>query len=253
MTTATRELASSRAQRTVLRIGTWNAEWARPATARGEAVREALRAPDCDVLCVTEGYAGLLPDEGCRIDAGPDWGYRALPGRRKVLLWSRRPWEEVDRVGAKSLPGGRFVAGATETPLGRVCIVGVCIPWAGAHVATGRKDRKQWQDHREWLAGFETLPFRQGAARTVVLGDFNQRIPRQRVPKSVHETLLQSFGDLAVATVGELEDAPGLAIDHLAHTRDLRVRDRIRIWPRSTTEGLRLSDHFGVWGEFEAG
>lgn len=243
----------SHSERTILRIGTWNAEWARPSTPRGEAVRAALQAPDCDVLCVTEGYAGLLPHEGYLIDAGPDWGYRAPPGRRKVLLWSRRPWREVDRVGCESLPGGRFVAGTTETPLGRVCFLGVCIPWAGAHVATGRKDRKQWQDHREWLAGFEALPFRQGATRTVVLGDFNQRFPRKRVPKLVHEALLQSLGDLVVATAGGLEEAPGLSIDHIAHTRDLRIRGRIGIWSRSTMEGLRLSDHFGVWGEFEPG
>jgi hypothetical protein len=27
-----------------------------------------------------------------------DYGYRAVNGRRKVLLWSRDPWTDVDTV-----------------------------------------------------------------------------------------------------------------------------------------------------------
>ena len=74
----------------MVRIGTWNTEWAVPGSARGNRVSRLLAAPDCDILCVTEGYAEILPGGGHIIDAGPDWGYTAKEGRRKVLLWSRR-------------------------------------------------------------------------------------------------------------------------------------------------------------------
>ena len=33
-----------------------------------------------------------------------------------------------------ALPGGRLVAGVTETPVGEVTVVGVCIPWGGARL-----------------------------------------------------------------------------------------------------------------------
>lgn len=55
-------------------IGTWNTEWAVPGRAKGGRVRTALADPNCDILCVTEGSAGLLPQHGHIIDAGTNWG-----------------------------------------------------------------------------------------------------------------------------------------------------------------------------------
>ena len=46
---------------TALRFGTWNTNWAKPGTERGRCVSKRLDAPGCDLLCVTEGYAGILP------------------------------------------------------------------------------------------------------------------------------------------------------------------------------------------------
>ena len=235
--------------RTALRIGTWNTYWAKPGAERGRRVADALAAPGCDILCVTEGYAGILPVGGHVIDAGPDWGYRTQEGRRKVLLWSKRPWSDVDPAGSDALPGGRFVAGTTETVLGPLSVVGVCIPWRDAHVRTGRKDRGAWQDHESWLTGFAALPYRRAGERTVVLGDFNQPIPRRRQPKRIYAALRDAFAGLAFATAGELAGTPELAIDHIAHTADLVLADDIRIWPKLSA-GTRFSDHIGVRGEF---
>lgn len=232
------------------RIGTWNTEWARRNSARGTRVRDALATSDCDVLCVTEGFAGILPDGGHVIEADPDYGYPIHEGRRKVLLWSRRPWTDVDALGSEELPSGRFVAGVTETPVGPLTVVGVCIPWSGAHVTGGTKDRERWEDHQAWLAGFERLPYRSADSRTVVLGDFNQRIPRKYTPTKAHEALLRAFEGFEIATEGELPGAPGLAIDHLAHTPDL-TRGAIGIWPRRSMDDEPMSDHFGVWCDFK--
>ena len=81
-----------------VRVGTWNVQWAKPGLRKAPLLAEVLAAPDCDILAVTEGDAGILPKGGHVIDAGTDWGYplpKASPGRRKVLLWSRRPWTPV--------------------------------------------------------------------------------------------------------------------------------------------------------------
>ena len=233
-----------------IRVGTWNTEWKKPSSQQGAIISEQLAATNCDILCVTEGYAGILPSGGHVIDAGEDWGYRIVAGRRKVLLWSRRPWTpHTHALGSKELPRGRFVGGKTETTSGkRVTVIGVCIPWRDAHVSTGTKDRKPWQDHEAWLAGFEKLRCRFPESRTVVLGDFNQKNPRTWVPHRVHDRLKLAFEGFKFATKGDL---PGglKAIDHIAHTSDL-TRRNIEIWPKNSEDGTKLSDHFGVWCDF---
>ena len=108
-----------------VRVGTWNTEWAAPKSARANRIRPILDAPECHVLCVTEGYKELLPSGGHVIDGGADWGYPIVPGRREVLLWSERPWRKIEH--GPEIMSGRFVAGVTETPIGELTIAGVCI------------------------------------------------------------------------------------------------------------------------------
>ena len=234
-----------------VRVGTWNTKWAVPNRARGLRVRATLADPVCDVMCVTEGSEGLLP-KGYVIDGGTDWGYPVRPeDRRKVLLWSRSAWtEEEDSLGSPDVPGGRFVKGVTETRIGQLTVVGVCIPWADAHVRTGRKDRRRWEDHEAWLRWFGRLPYLSAGTRTVVLGDFNQRIPRCGTPENIYRLLKSALGELVISTAGELPGDPGLAIDHIAHTGDLTRRGDVETWPKRNADKEFLSDHFGVWADF---
>lgn len=240
----------------MVRIGTWNTQWAKPDTPRGSRVSAALAARECDILCVTEGYAKILPIGGHVIDGGSDWGYPPVKWRRKVLLWSKRPWSrpwsDVDPVESDRIPGGRFVAGTTETRAGPLVVIGVCIPWSGARVKGGDAKKKRWQDHESWLVGFKNRHYRAGTKRTVVLGDFNQRVPRKWQPKSVYDLLQSAFEGYQFATEGELVGAPGLSIDHIVHTPDLVPIGDIGIWQKRNAEGKLLSDHFGVWGDFKA-
>ena len=240
--------------RSTIRVGTWNTRWAKPSSTNGNIISNRLAASGCDVLCVTEGFAGILPDGGHVIDAGEDWGYRIYKGRRKVLLWSKQPWTpHIDAVGSADLPSGRLVAGTTDTLSGtRLTVVGVCIPWSGAHVKGGSKDRRSWQDHEAWLAGFKELRSQIPKSRTIVLGDFNQGIPKKKwVPDRTHEALLRAFEGFQFATQGELLGGRTL-IDHIAHTTDL-TRGCIGIWNKRAADGKCVSDHFGVWCDFSVG
>ena len=75
--------------------------------------------------------------DGHSICAQANWGQpcrKGQEGRRKVLRWSREPWRDADDVGHAALPPGRFVSGITQTDVGEVTIIGVClslIPLAG--------------------------------------------------------------------------------------------------------------------------
>ena len=237
----------------MLRIGTWNTEWTAPKTVRGALVRSMLADPDCDILCVTEGTAGLLPSSGYVIDAGPDWGCPVEKGkehRRKVLLWSKRPWTSVRAPDQRPL-GGRFVSATTQTGAGPLDVIGACIPWSQAMVATCQKDCKPWEEHIHWLEAFAKLPCSEGSRPTVVLGDFNQRVPRRRQKKEAYAALRRTFDGFSITTAGWLSAAKALGIDHIAHTPHLHRMGDIGIWPARSEAGRHLSDHFGVWCDFD--
>ena len=59
-----------------------------------------------EVVCLTETDVGLLSQRGYTICSQPDAGYGIKMSRRKVILWSRAPWDEVDDVGLDSMPPG---------------------------------------------------------------------------------------------------------------------------------------------------
>ena len=224
----------------LLSVATWNLEWAQPGTQRGERIAKVLRGL-ADIVVVTECELGSLP-QGHTVDAGDDWGdVVPRPGRRKVALWSRQGWTNVDRFEELDLPTGRLVAATTGTPLGPVRVIGVCIPWRGAHVSTGRKDRDPWQDHAAFL---ELLPWvlRKVDGPFVVAGDFNQRLPRSRQPVLLADQLQRALQGLAVPTAGDT--ALGRLIDHIAVGPGLQAFDLQLIPPRSS-DG-RLSDHTGA-------
>ncbi len=229
-----------------LSIGIWNVEWASRASARGSFFIQRLGELSSHVICVTEGYGDIFPDGGHVITSAADYGYPIKPGRRKVLLWSRNPWREVDALGSPHLPPGRFVAGSTETPRGAVRFVGVCIPWRDAHVRSGERNRQPWDDHLTYLQHLPPLLRSDHSVPTVLLGDFNQRIPRARQPEHVFSALTAAlYPDFRIATAGPITGAPDLAIDHLA-VRGALETVQTDFLSHHDANGAEMSDHFGL-------
>jgi hypothetical protein len=230
----------------VLTVVLWNVQWRKPGSSAGETIRRLIAAHDPDLICLTESHLDLV-DAPHRISSDPDFGLPMSPTRRKVVLWSRQPWSAVDDRGDAALPSGRFVCGQTATPLGVLTVLGVCIPWSGAQVATGRQDRAPWQEHGLYLDGLgQVLARRPPLTDTILLGDVNQTVPRTRAPQAQHDALLGLLAPhLDLATQGAI---PGLAyptIDHLAHSRDLAAVSVAPLANRDA-DGARLSDHVGL-------
>lgn len=228
------------------RVAVWNAEWAQRNTERGGAVNSALAEGRYDVICLTESYEELLPATGQMIASEPDYGYPLKPGRRKVILWSRSPWKEVDNFGDRSMPPGRFVSGITQTPVGEVRVVGVCIPWKDAHVRTGQRNREPWEDHLAFLRALNgKLKTLAGGLPLIVIGDFNQRIPHSRTPLLAAEGLQRALQGFEVPTAGEVPPINRQVIDHVAHDQGLASLG-VKGWPGTRADGLYMSDHDGV-------
>lgn len=228
-------------------LATWNVEWAVPSKHR--AIRERVASWNADIHVVTEGDHGVLPEGGHAADAGTDWGYRnTKPGWRKVILWSRWPLLSVETEVPSGVRGGRLVDAVIESPHGPIRVLAVCIPWRDAHVRTGIDPHGQrWREHTAFVSHLGRLiADHPDTTPLIVMGDFNQRLPRTTQPRDVHDFLVAALAPLDVITAGA-EPLPGLGrqeVDHIAVSGHF-VPERVWGVDRHDDE-RRLSDHDAV-------
>ena len=229
---------------------TWNVEWATPNSWRTAEIVSRINEHDPEVVCLTETDVGLLSPHGHTICPQADYGYKVRENRRKVVLWSREPWHEVDDVGLDLMPPGRFVAGITRTSLGNVTVVGVCIPWFGSRTEARRKleRRKRWEDHGQYLVGLTEILVRESGKSLIVMGDFNQIIGRSsRAPNELQLALREAFSPNMRIATSELAFQGRRSIDHIALSEDLTVESVGVV--SNIHNGRKLSDHYGVVAE----
>jgi len=230
-----------------LRIVNWNVWWATPRSPRAPHLLRRIDRHTPDVICLTATHHDLVSQPGHKICSRPDTGYRRIKGRRKVMLWSKQPWREVDDLGIDAFPPGRFVSGVTPTPLGDVMIVGVCIPWFGSRTEAwrGDKQKRRWEDHERYLDGLRQVLARIPHERVLVIGDFNQAIgPASRAPAKLRRVLHEAFPqDMRIVT-SDIAFEGRASIDHIALSADLAVTSMSTLSNRH--EGKKLSDHFGI-------
>ncbi len=230
-----------------LKVVTWNVEWAGPRSGKAPEIRDRINSHAPEIICLTEANIHLLAGPGHTIYSQPDAGYKVNLKRRKVILWSREPWDEIDDLGIDSMPPGRFITGATQTSLGRVTIVGVCIPWFGSRTEAkrGAEKKNQWEDHEQYLVGLTDVLRRSPSERLIVMGDFNQKIgPDSRAPHPLQSALQNAFSPNLTIATANIDFQGHKSIDHIAVTHDWSVESPQVI--SNFHEGKTLSDHFGL-------
>ena len=143
------------------------------------------------------------------------------------------------------MPPGRFVSGVTETTMGEVTVIGVCIPWADSRVRGTEVKRKKWEDHLQYLNGLSEVLDRKPATRLVVVGDFNQRMQQGKTaPADVRMALQDAIVSRMNIVTSGLGYRGRRSIDHVALSSDLSAE---YLGVISNLDGERkLSDHFGV-------
>lgn len=236
----------------MLGVVNWNVQWATPKSVRLPEILRRINAHTPEVVCLTEADTGLLSESGHVIYSRPD-GVHAVKRRRKVLLWSREPWDQVDDLGIGSMPPGRFVSGLTQTSMGEVVVIGVCIPWHGSRTRysdDGLK-RKAWEDHLQFLALLPELLERMRHRRLIMMGDFNQQVgQRGYAPGHVRSALKSAMPPWLTIATSALGLTGRRAIDHIALGEDLAAESLGTI--SNMHENRKLSDHFGVFAEVSA-
>ena len=233
-----------------LRLVNWNVEWATPRSPRRDEVLRRIHELAPEVVCLTETHEGLLSHHGHTICSQSEYGYPIKAGRRKVILWSKKPWARVVESGLRSMPPGRFVSGTTQTSVGEVMVVGVCIPWAGSRTerSRGGDRKKRWEDHEQYLAGLNAALKRAPARRVIVMGDFNQRIGQgSGTPMRLQRALRCAIPPHMTIVTSELGFLGRSSIDHIALSEDLAT---VSLGVINNIHGeSKLSDHFGVFAE----
>ena len=223
----------------------WNVEWS-PSKWQRVFVTSFLKDRNPDLVCVTEGVMALFDGKSNLICSGEDFGYPNDGGKRKVWLQSRSEWTDVDTVGSADLPPGRFVSGITNG----IRVAGVCIPWRSAHVSSGHKNRKPWEDHISYLAALSGIlaRYKQDDLPVCILGDFNQRIPAIHDHSKVFGLLMSSLSpEFKVHTAGVSDKDGERLIDHVATSQSLIFR-LLDTQGRETADGQHISDHPAIIG-----
>ena len=236
-----------------LNLVNWNVEWATPGSWKTPEILSRVRGHDPEVVCLTETHKGLLSEDGHTICSQKDYGYPIVKGRRKALLWSRNPWTQVDDVGTDSLTPGRFVSGVTQTSVGEVKVIGICIPWSGSRTEArrGSDRKKRWEDHEQYLAGLTELLRSKPTERLIVMGDFNQRIgPASSARAELQSALLKAFPPRMTIATSAIGFQGRRSIDHIVLSEDLAAESLGTI--SNIYDGRKLSDHFGVVAEVSA-
>lgn len=229
-----------------MRILNWNTEANKKLISAGkpQKVCDVVSGFDADIVCLTEAYSHYLPQGGHTIACQPEngiWGEDGGP--RKVFLWCRDEWIDVDDLGSPELPPGRFVSAKTRVASTEWTILGMCIPWRDYGKGKGLQ---QWQGACDYLDALrrEVLPGAKDSKRTILMGDYNLQIPPFGYPRKGSKVDRKR----AATFVGWLIPTSGIRrhfIDHIAMSTDLGV-ESTQFISKHSADGTQLSDHNGV-------
>jgi endonuclease/exonuclease/phosphatase family metal-dependent hydrolase len=228
-----------------MKLLVWNIQWAK-SRARLEAITSVVRDESPNIMCFTEVIPFLSVNESRTIASTGDYGYANPGNRHKVWMWSDTDWEDIDCIGSADLPPGRFVSGITHG----VRMIGVCIPWAEAHVSSGYKNRKKWEDHRAYLTALKNILayYVSGEYPVCIVGDFNQRVPPTPRNRDVYSQLIETLSPQLTIHTSEILDIDGKQlIDHVATTNRLNFT-LSKTFSRQSPNGMHISDHPGLIG-----
>lgn len=137
-------------------LATWNLEWAKAGRARGK--RAAALLDGCaDIVVLTECDEQMLLEDG-RIAPSAPWETEpSFDGARKVAMWSKFGWTAIDDAPIASV-GGRCVVATTETAVGPLTVVGVCIVAAQGRCVEHRAVSALGEDNPSGVLGELVTP-----------------------------------------------------------------------------------------------
>lgn len=252
------------------KISTWNIERPSPTTKKTGSGIEKILEEDSDIIILTETsnavdlssvYPYLISTES----------YERTPTEQWVTIWSK--WQIIEQL--KTIDNKRTVCGIVKTPFGKVILYGTIIPYHMAGVSGvryGNLNFKTWEYHEKDLynqsKNWSELRNDNHQLPLIVAGDFNQtrfnRIGYGTI--KVRGILTQILQELQMTCVTEIDFSKNYLttdprkgktrnnIDHICISNSLldKLKDyNVGAWNHFTENGQYMSDHNGIYFEFE--
>ncbi len=229
-----------------MRIVNWNIERRGPSTWQAKSLLAEIAELGPDVLCLTEAWEMSAAGLGGYAVSAPGAAWSAQhDSERKVLLWAKHPWQDVQMINQLEATGSA-ITGLTLLGETTVRVVGLCIPYHFASPFGQEPRAKLWSQHECFLEDLSPLLSQwRKEGPVIVLGDFNQFMPRVWGPKRSHQLMVEAFAGYSILTSGEIEGVGARAIDHIAVAGNLKAT-RVFGRPAASEDGRKRSDHFGV-------
>lgn len=234
-----------------MRIVNWNIARHPPHSWQSKSLIEEIGSLSPNLICLTEAWQNSLDRFGGYTisSRGVPWSLQDTEERR-VLLWSPSPWTEIDNVDDLEAVGSAVVA-RTKLAGKDVRIVGLCIPYPFASPFGQTPKAPQWRMHEQFVELLKPrLQKWTAEGPTIIVGDFNRRIPRAWGSKRAYEKLIEALGGLALPTAGLVHGLEEQIIDHIAFTGHFSANS---VFGRSAVleDGRERSDHHGVIVDFD--
>jgi hypothetical protein len=241
----------------VVRVGTWNVEYARGAE-KNDRRRAQLLSRRAAVWVLTETHDDL--DLSATHDAVRSEHRYARPGGRWTTIWTSLPvLERLETTDPTRCVAVRLDGGAA----GEFVVFGTVLPWNGDPGPESDNPAKGWTEFyrvtRVQATDWRQLRRRYPNASLVVAGDLNHDLGGRHYygTKAGRELLTSELASAGLVCLtatnalarGAMEHPP---IDHVCAGpgRGRTLSAEVEGWD-CTVDGTRLSDHGGVLASLE--
>ena len=251
------------------KIANWNLERPKSKTKKTKLAIEKILEINADIIVLTETSKSVDLREFYPFQISTK-SYERTPDEQWVTIWSK--WEILKQI--ETFDNFRTVSGTIKSPFGDIIVFGTIIPYHQAGVSGiryGNLNYKIWEYHEKdlyaqsenWkkLIESENLPL-------FVIGDFNQtRFNNQGYGTArVREILTNLLIETDLECVTEIDFSEKYLtedpikkkirnnIDHICVSKSLlKKMNNIEVgaWNNFTENGEYMSDHNGVYIEFE--
>lgn len=251
------------------RIANWNLERPKPKNEKTKLATEKIKQINADIIVLTETSNAIELSEMYPFKVST-LSFERTPNEQWVTIWSK--WQIIKQI--KTFDNYRTVCGVIKSPFGNITIFGTIIPYHQAGVSGtryGNLNYKTWEYHEKdlyaqsnnWkeLIQTEKNPL-------FVIGDFNQsRFNNQGYgTHKVRQILTEILLNLDLQCVTEIDFSQKYLskdpkkgkvrnnIDHICISNTVinqMKKYEVGAWNHFTEQGKFMSDHNGVFIEFE--
>ena len=251
------------------KISNWNIDRPSPNSKKTKLVICKIIEEDSDIIVLTETSNAIDLSDKYPFSIST-LSYERTPTEQWVTIWSK--WEILEQLS--TFDNYRTVSGIIKSPFGNFTLFGTIIPYHMAGVSGvryGNLNYKTWEYHekdlisqsQDWkkIIKSHNLPL-------MVIGDFNQtRYNNQGYgTKKVRDLLTNILNNLDLNCVTEIDFSKEYLtvdpkkgktrnnIDHICISEELlkiMTMHKVGAWDHFTEDGKYMSDHNGVYLEFE--